>query len=140
MSLQLIRITSISVALTLLCGCVGVMVYTPAPERTLNPPFNTTTKREVIRWYGEPDEIKTLGNIERWRIKSINISDWCGVLVAVGIGIPLILPVCDTYSEWDFEGDRVVGNRFKNAEGNGFLCGAVGQDSKFTCISEERKR
>lgn len=137
MFLKLVRVSSICVALFLLCGCVGFMVYTPAPEESLKPPFNTNTKKEVIRWYGEPSEVTMLGNVERWRIKSINVSGWCGVLVAVGLGIPLMLPACDSYTEWDFDNDRVIAVRFRESKGNGLLCGAVGSDFKFTCKTKD---
>ena len=149
-----VRTCLAAVVTAALCsGCVGFAVHGDEHHRaerpilsidraryvgsdSVNNKFPTPTKGHVLDAWGKPDRIETSsqGN-PRW-IYETGIR-WNGIVVFLGIPIPLLIPVGSDYMVVEYAGDSVVAvetvnNEVKSGAGCGFY--AV-HDIKFGCGS-----
>ena len=49
-------------------------------------------------------------------------SRWCGLIIFAVIPIPLVLPVCNSFTEVDFENSEIIKETFHHVEISGFMC------------------
>lgn len=69
------------------------------------------TKDDFLIAWGAPLRKDTRGNTEIWYYEEKG--RWCGVWIAFGLPIPLLLPACETHDEVTFENDMSVRARSK---------------------------
>jgi hypothetical protein len=85
---------------------------TPTPPSQISPyfllktPKLSPTKTDFLKDWGKPDIISTFpDNKETWIYKR-NL--WCGVIPALILPIPLILPLCDGFDRIEFIGNEAT--------------------------------
>jgi hypothetical protein len=121
--------TAAILLVTLLSGCVGLVIETPAEERIENPlPHNATrflgvtadrwacrspaaasalaTKADYLKAWGEPGRRSATANGEKWSYEEER--RWCGVVVLAIVPLPLMLPLCGTHDHVEFERESAV--------------------------------
>ena len=146
-----------AVVTAVLCsGCVGFAVHGDEHHRaerpilsidraryfgsdSINGQFPVPTKSHVFDAWGKPDRVDTSsqGN-QRWIYK--NGIRWNGIVVFLGIPIPLLIPVGRDYLAIEYSGDSVtavdtVTNEVQSAAACGFYafhdigfgCGSLGR-------------
>lgn len=121
-------------------GCAGIMIdrtssaLTERPIPLRAPPEATSdfdrwacqpnddsrqaTKDDFLIAWGEPLRKEINGNTEVWHYAEGR--RWCGVWIAFGLPIPILLPVCETYDEVTFESSLSVRARSKRFVRAGF--------------------
>jgi hypothetical protein len=146
----------IAVTAALCSGCVGFVVHGNEHHRAEKPilsvdrgrylgsdgangRFPVPTQSHVIQAWGKPDRVETSdqGN-SRWIYK--NGIRWNGVVVFLGIPIPLLIPVGSDYLAVEYAGESVIAvDTLTNEVQSGAACGFYAvHDIGFGCGSVGR--
>ena len=112
-----------------LFGCAGLMVITPKSEVLATKPV--MTKSQLIKEKGTP----TYTNGDIW-IYELNSKNWVGLVPAVIIMVPLMLPVSEERIEYKFSGDLLESVILYTTGEYGGFCGLVpnGHNPKVGCL------
>jgi hypothetical protein len=119
-----------------LCGCVGLVVSTPAELEVKHPgahksglfgqsparwacerPARGVTKSDFVRVWGRPERIVATAAGETWTYGED--ARWCGAYLLLLVPVPLMLPVCRTFDEVDFVGETALRSRTRRMDAFG---------------------
>ncbi len=127
----------VSIVLPVVSGCLGAIQRkpfecvndTPHIERRTTKtyvPWMTSltstvplTKEDYRRARGEPTAKELNEKGEIWIYREDHL--WCGAVIGIIIGVPLLLPVCDEFEKIQFEGNNAVSVHSKIVLWDGFL-------------------
>ena len=155
-----IRIASMVLLALMLSGCFGGVATYPVECEFDYPIKNYTyTKKdwapcngaEVINFskadflsdWGAPDEVVQISaNREMWIYK--HGEEYCGVVLAVGVPIPLIFPSCKVFDHITFENDLAIHVHLRRMKEAGAVMGfprtgTCNTEGLATCPDEKAK-